>query len=529
MPEPHGPATLVVEGVSKRYGSTLAVNDASFTVGRGELIGIAGHNGAGKSTILKVVNGAVAGDGGSVTVDGVRRAAGTTVAHPERIGVRTVYQELSLCDSLRVEETAAVFDRSAKGFGWRNVAWRNLKAVLDDMFPDHGIRRDARIRDLSLARRQMIECASAMLESSVPPSLVILDEPTSSLDATATATFYAYLKRRAADGLSAIVTTHRLNEMIDNLSRIYVMRDGRVLGEHDARTATKESLVRAMGLAAHQTEHTHSAAAPMDEAAAPTTPRAERSGAAVVDIEQQDAPDGLAVLAIHRGEIVGFAGLEGHGQLEVLETILAASKRSHHGSKGRKRIPAQSVSVVGDAAYVSGDRGVRGIFPQWDGGKNVTFSSLKDLTIAGVIRPGAERRMVRTWWDRLAIKGTAADPITSLSGGTQQKALMARAIAQEADLLLLEDPTRGVDQATKDDVYALLRRQADAGQCVVWYSTENEELRNCDRVFVFQGGTIVATLEDAAPTEDEILALSFASASTDAAQAPGQGAMVGRP
>ena len=527
MPEPQSPETLVVDGVSKRYGSTLAVNDASFTVRRGELIGIAGHNGAGKSTILKVVNGAVAGDGGTVTVDGVTRAASAALAHPERIGVRTVYQELSLCDSLRVEETAAVFDRSAKGFGWRTTAWRNLSTVLDDMFPEHGIRRNDRIRDLSLARRQMIECASAMLESTVAPSLVILDEPTSSLDATATATFYAYLRRRAAGGLSAIVTTHRLNEMIDNLSRIYVMRDGRVLGEHDAATATKESLVRAMGLAAHQAEHAR-AGGEQAEGVAATDTRTDHAGSVVVDIEQYDAPNGLATLAIRTGEIVGFAGLEGHGQLEVLEAILAASRRSRRGSRGRKRIASRSVSVVGDAAYVSGDRGVRGIFSQWDGGKNVTFSSLKDLTVAGVIRPGAERRMVRTWWDGLAIKGAAADPITSLSGGTQQKALMARAIAQEADLLLLEDPTRGVDQATKDDVYALLRRQADAGQCVVWYSTENEELRNCDRVFVFQGGRIIATLDDAAPTEDEILALSFASESANQSRASEQGEMVER-
>ena len=514
MPAAQSPETLIAENISKRYGSTLAVNDASFTVRRGELIGIAGHNGAGKSTILKVVNGAVAGDSGTVTINGVQRPAGTTVAHPERVGVRTVYQELSLCDSLRVEETAAVFDRSATGFGWRASAWRNLAAILDEMFPDHGIRRDAKIRDLSLARRQMIECASAMLESTVSPSLVILDEPTSSLDATSTASFYAYLKRRAADGLSAIVTTHRLNEMIEHLSRIYIMRDGRVLGEQAASEATKESLVRAMGIAAHQADHSEQNRMPTREVSSRTGP----AGAVVVGIEQHGVPAGLTSLEIRSGEIVGFAGLEGHGQLEVLEAILAASSRSRSGSKGRKRTVSETVSVVGDAAYVSGDRGVRGIFPQWDGAKNVTFSSLKSLTVGGVIRSGAERRMVNTWWGDLAIKGRAADPITSLSGGTQQKALMARAIAQDADLLLLEDPTRGVDQATKDDVYALLRRQADAGQCVVWYSTENEELRICDRVFVFQGGKIIATLEDAEPTEDEILALSFASETAGDAQ-----------
>lgn len=509
MPVTQNSETLIVEGVSKRYGSTLAVNEASFTVRRGELVGIAGHNGAGKSTVLKVVNGAVSGDSGSVTICGVQRSARTTVAHPERFGVRTVYQELSLCDSLRVDETAAIFDRSASGPGWRNKAWRNLSVVLDEMFPTNGIRRDAKIRDLSIARRQMIECASAMLDSNVAPTLVIFDEPTSSLDSAATESFYAYLKLRAADGLSAIVTTHRLNEMIENLSRIYVMRDGRVLGEQDATGATKESLVQAMGLAAHQSD----LASEQDhEVASIASTRTTALGRVIVSIEQPGAPDGVASLNIHSGEIIGFAGLEGHGQLEVLEAMLAASSSSAGKARARKRTHhGQAVSVVGDAAYVSGDRGVRGIFPQWDGAKNLTFSSLRRMTVAGLIRPSAERAMVNTWWESLAIKGRPDDPITSLSGGTQQKALMGRAIAKDAGLLLLEDPTRGVDQATKDDVYALLRRQADAGQCVVWYSTENEELRNCDRIFVFQGRKIIATLNDAAPTEDEILALSFAS------------------
>ena len=145
--------------------------------------------------------------------------------------MRTVYQELSLCASLRVDETAAIFDHSARGLSWRGTAWHNLRTVLDEMFPGHGIRKDAKISELSIARRQMIECASTMIDSTVRPALVILDEPTSSLDAASTASFYAYLKKRAAEGVSVIITTHRLHEMIDNLSRIYVMRDGQVLSE----------------------------------------------------------------------------------------------------------------------------------------------------------------------------------------------------------------------------------------------------------------------------------------------------------
>lgn len=519
MSDQSSPDTLVVHGVSKRFGSTLAVDDASIRVGRSELIGIAGHNGAGKSTILKIVNGMIAGDSGSVTVDGVERPAGTTVAHPEKIGVRTVYQELSLCASLRVDETAAVFDHSATGPSWRMTAWRNLKSVLDEMFPDHGIRKDVRIKDLSIARRQMIECASTMVDGTRPASLVILDEPTSSLDASATSSFYAYLRRRTAQGLSAIITTHRLHEMIDNLSRIYVMRDGRVLSEQPASDATKESLVLAMGLPAHESARPAERIRD-DEAVSTVTAEPRTDGEVVIRIEQRHDDRDAEVFEVREGEIIGFAGLEGHGQLTALEALYRASSRGRTAT-GVKRTAHHTMSVKGDGAYVSGDRGVRGIFPIWDVASNISFSALSRITVGGLIKPKAERRMVKEWFDRLGIKGVPEDGIVSLSGGTQQKALMARAMAVESDVLLLEDPTRGVDQATKVEVYDLLHAQARKGQTIVWYSTENEELRNCDRVFVFQVGRIVATIKGEEATEDAIIALSFGGETADAAEGEG--------
>jgi len=506
--------TLVVQGVSKSFGSTQAVDDASFRVGRGELIGIAGHNGAGKSTILKVVNGTIAGDAGTVTVNGTQRPAGTTLAHPEKLGVRTVYQELSLCASLRVDETAAIFDHSARGLSWRRSAWANLRAVLDEMFPDHGIRKEAKIHELSIARRQMIECASTMLASTEPPSLVILDEPTSSLDASATASFYAYLRKRTSEGISAIITTHRLHEMIDNLSRIYVMRDGKVISEQAAAEATKESLVVAMGIAAHESEKVAATEPHL------TTQNAKpaSSGDVIVTITQADDGGEREVFEIRQGEIIGLAGLEGHGQLTALEAIHKAAARKSGGTRAPKHTIHHTVSVVGDAAYVSGDRGVRGIFPIWDVATNISYSSLNNVTTGGLINTRAEKTLVDDWFSRLGIKGSPTDPITSLSGGTQQKALMARAMAVGSDLLLLEDPTRGVDQATKSEVYELLDRQAADGQTIVWYSTENEELRNCDRVFVFRVGKIVATLKGEEASEDAVIALSFGGRDADAAE-----------
>ena len=477
------------------------------------MVGIAGHNGAGKSTLLKVLNGTVAGDAGRVVVGDHDRSATQTVTRPERVGVRTVYQELALAPSLRVDETAAVFDGAARGWRWRSSAWRRLRNVLDEMFPSHGISGAQVIEDLPIAKRQMIECAMTMVEGERSAALVILDEPTSSLDGASTESFYAFLRRRAATGLSVIVTTHRLNEMIDNLDRIYVMRDGRVLGEHAASAATKDSLVTAMGVAAHAQRHDQPAvtsASSQTRATAVENARAAGDGAIVSLRQRAEESDRDEAFDVRMGEIVGFAGLEGHGQVAVLEAV-RRSAASRAARRGRSRSFGDlTASVVGDAAYVSGDRGVRGIFPLWDVRRNISFSALAGpLTSGGIIRTEPETELVDEWYRRLGIKGEPSDGITSLSGGTQQKALMARAMAVHSSVLLLEDPTRGVDQATKGDFYAILREQADKGQTVLWYSTENEELRNCDRVFVFRSGRIAGELAGDDATEDAIIAMSF--------------------
>jgi ribose transport system ATP-binding protein len=483
-------STLVVTGASKRFGTTQAVAGASLAVGRGELVGIAGHNGAGKTTLLNIVTGRVRADAGTVTLRGVTRDAAGRPGDPGASGIRVVHQELSLAPTLRVDEVAAVYDHGVRGLGWRRAGWRRLAAVLDEMFPEHGVRPSQLVQDLSLSRRQMVECACALLPGTEPPALVILDEPTSSLDAVATRSFYAYLRPRADAGLSAIVTTHRLQEMVDHLDRIYIMRDGRVIDEQHSGAASKETLVRAMGVAGHQ------------GAVAAAGPVAAKR-AAGDEVRAEIAADDGSDLRLRAGELVGLAGLEGHGQLALLEA-LASSRRAE------KRTAHQRVKLSGSVAYVSGDRGVRGILRHWSVASNLSVASLRKIARRGLISGAAEQRLVGEWHERLAIKGTAQDPIVSLSGGTQQKVLMARALATDSDVLLLEDPTRGVDQTTKEEFYGLLRGLAEAGKCVIWYSTENEELRRCDRVLVFRSGRIAGVLGGAEATEEEILSHSFA-------------------
>lgn len=490
-----------VEGVSKRFGATQALSGVSLSVMPGELVGLVGHNGAGKSTLLRSLAGLVRPDEGRLEVGGsdIPLSQGLSAKTARDLGIHTVHQELSLCPSLRVDESAGVVLRSVRGVRWRRVAWRQLRDKLEEIFPGNGIRPQQHISELSIARRQMVEVANATLAGEGDMALLILDEPTSSLDADATVSLYRWLRAQRAEGLSAIVTTHRLNEMLTNADRIYVMRDGKVTSEQSTAGLTRERLVGLMG-------------GTLDLEASLSSPKVEEREAvstAAAGTALKVEVDSLTNPHLHdvsikaaNGEIIGLAGLEGHGQAALLDAVFRAAV-SPRTIKGR------SVTVRGKLAYVSGDRGVAGIFRFWSVGENISVSSLRQLSRLGWIVKSAERRLVASWGRKLEIRGLENASILSLSGGNQQKALIARAIATGADIILLDDPTRGVDQSTKEQMYAILREEADAGRCFIWYSTENEEIIRCDRIYVLKDGTVADVLEGDDRQESRIIHASF--------------------
>lgn len=467
----------------------------------GELVGLVGHNGAGKSTFLRSLAGLVRPDEGRLQIGdtAISLSQGLSAKTARDLGIHTVHQELSLCPSLRVDESAGVVLRTVRGVSWRRAAWRQLRDKLEEIFPGNGIRPQQHISELSIARRQMVEVANATLTGDGDMSLLILDEPTSSLDADATVSLYRWLRAQAAEGLSAIVTTHRLNEMLTNTDRIYVMRDGKVTSEQSTTGLTRQHLVGLMGGTA-ELEGSPSSSNDEERAAVITS-----GGAAAVKVDV----DSLTNAHLHevsitaaQGDIIGLAGLEGHGQAALLDAVFRAAISPH-------TVKGHAVTVHGKVAYVSGDRGVAGIFRFWSVGENISISSLRRLSKLGWIVRSAERRLVASWSRKLEIRGLEDASILSLSGGNQQKALIARAIATGADIILLDDPTRGVDQSTKEQMYAILREEADAGQCFIWYSTENEELIRCDRIYVLKDGRVADVLEGDDRQESRIINASF--------------------
>lgn len=464
------------------FGAVKALDGVTLAIRSGECVGLVGHNGAGKSTIVNVINGGLSPHQGSV-VYGEDPRLGHGITAARQSGIRCVFQELSLCPNLTVVENTRVMHKPLSGWGWRRRGADIIGRKLDEIFPGHGIDSGEHVGNLSIAERQMVEIAITFCEIGHPVRLVILDEPTSSLDSRLAGQLLAYVRRFVAAGGSVIFISHILSEILGIADRIIVMKDGRVVTERAASGFSEHSLIEAMGSVVKEHRATRVVAdtgsGPPALSAAPVHGR------------------GLAFEAF-RGEIVGFAGLGGHGQTDMLVRLYL----SLSGDWFAKHDPA--------AMFVAGDRAVNGTFPLWSILKNMSVALLPDLSHRGLLDEASEQALGRSWREKIEIRTPDMDNnILSLSGGNQQKVLFARALASRAPVVLMDDPMRGVDIGTKQEVYGILRTEADQGRTFIWYSTEMDEVCLCDRVYVFNNGAIVAELKGKAVTEENILAASF--------------------
>ena len=482
------PFLLRLHGIAKRYGHTQALDGVDLAIRPAEIVGVVGHNGAGKSTFMRVIAGFTPPDAGDIAVQGWTGEGRYDLARARGLGVRIAFQELSLCSALRVFENAIVAHRALAGRGGRRRAMAAIRSQLDAIFPGHGISAHARIGSLSLAQRQMVEVAQASLASDRAPRLLILDEPTSALGKESADNLFRYLHSAVAGGLSCILITHRITEVLDHVDRVVVMRNGRVVAERPAAELSEEGVIALMG----------ATTVPTARAERASVASAADTVAGVTDLTTNRL-HGVTVRA-RRGEIVGLAGLDGQGQRELLLALW----------RPRGRTGRRAVRVRGRRAFVTGDRQAAGLFPLWPVIHNLSIAALFRIGRYGLVDPRLERGVAGKWIERLAVKGALDTPVMDLSGGTQQKVLVARALAVGADVVLLDDPFRGVDVGTKRDIYRLLRDEAAEGRCFIWFTTENLELKECDRVYVFHTGRVVAELSGAEITEERVIAASFA-------------------
>jgi ribose transport system ATP-binding protein len=313
---------VAARGVRVTFGAVKALDGADLVIHAGECVGLVGHNGAGKSTIVNVINGGLSPHEGSLRYSG-NDVRGISAARAN--GVRCVFQELSLCPNLTVGENARIMHAELKGWNWRGRALALVETQLQDIFPGHAIDCDSTVDDLSIAERQMVEIAISFAGISAPPKLVILDEPTSSLDAGLAAQLMAYIRKFVAAGGSVLLISHILGEILPTSDRIVVMKDGRVVADRAASKFNNRSLVEAMGNVVREQELSRPAVA---KSGAPVLSMPARRG-------RGHGQGNALPFEAYRGEMIGLAGLGGHGQTQALLDLYLARNSNWFPTKKR--------------------------------------------------------------------------------------------------------------------------------------------------------------------------------------------------
>lgn len=484
-------ASLVsLRGICKSYGATRANDGIDLEICGGEVIGLVGGNGAGKSTLMKILCGVVPMTEGEILLDGTTVAAGHSAAAAQAHGIRMVHQELSLCTNLTVAENFFVeVPGAARPLpGWRAPFRARAKAALDAAFPDHGIDPDAEVGSLALGERQMVEIARAAATPGV--RLIILDEPTSALSARRAAQLIDFIRGRAAQGTAFIYISHKLKEITEIATTVALLRNGRLVWNGRAGETSVGHMIDLMGGQDDGMDGEDDGARVV---------RASTAGAASrsAPVMTVGLPWSDSSLALHAGEIVALAGLEGSGQQAFL----------HAAFRGRP-----GVARLARAAFVAGDRQKEGVFPLWDVLSNISTGRWAGRAGVARVDRAADRAAALLPAERLRLDpARLSSPIGELSGGNQQKALVARALVGDAPIILLDDPTRGVDVATKQDFYSLLHDLAAEGRTIVWYTTEDAEIDHAHRALVFAGGRIAADLAGDAITAAALLEAAFSA------------------
>jgi ABC-type sugar transport system ATPase subunit len=490
---------LQMDGVSKRYGGVLALNNVQFDLRYGEVHALVGENGAGKSTLIKVLGGIVPRDGGRIEFLG-REVSFGTPGEAQDAGIAIIHQELSMIPDLTVMENLFMH-RMSKRYGlidWPDMRRRCREALA---LVELDINPGALMKDLPISQRQMIEIARAL---SCNAKLIVMDEPNSSLSDSETERLFRLIGTMKAQGIAIIYVSHKIDEVLTISDRITVFRDGTYVATIPAAGATQDSVIRLM------------VGRELDRSAVPDP---STVGEVLLDVR------GLCGKAFHnvsfdvrRGEVLAFSGLIGAGRSEVMRAVFGADKYSSgdilfEGKRVRFRSPADAIGH--GIAMVQEDRKVLSLFMDQAISHNISMAQLPFMTRSGTIREGKERGLVQQFVRALDIRlASTSHPVSSLSGGNQQKTVLARWLATAPRLLILDEPTHGVDVGAKAEIYALIRALSREGVAIVLISSELPELLAlAHRVVVLCEGRVTGILPRENATEETLM--GYATGVTD--------------
>ncbi len=496
-PVARGADLLVMQGVSKSYHGALAVKAVDFTLRAGEIHALLGENGAGKSTLTKMMCGVTEPTGGSIFLDGQPYVAATPAAAREK-GIVMVFQETSLVPSMTVAQNLYLGDE--KTFNPLRPLYIAAQVFLSSLNFD--VDPWAQVATLGAAKKQMVEIARAVRQNA---RVIIFDEPTATLTPEEKDHFFALVQRLREDGVSIVFISHALEEALNIADRITILRDGELVATGDTSTFNRESIVRAMvGRDLTHKLYDHKDAR-----------KARKRGPAILSVENLSM--GKAVrnnsFTVYSGQVTGVFGLIGSGRTETAKIVAGVLKRNYfyggtvrfQGKPVRYRVPRQA---VGDGiVYVTEDRKLEGFFESMSIGENLQIANLAaNRQAVPILRVGEAKQLYDIWKPQLSIRALSdASKVVELSGGNQQKVVIAKSLLQKPKLVIFDEPTRGVDVGAIAEIHALINKLADAGMAVVVISSYLPEIQNLsDRVLVTRAGKVVAEF-DPGSSEDEIM------------------------
>lgn len=488
-------ALLEVKGISKAFPGVQALNNVNFSLKRGNIHALVGENGAGKSTLIKILSGVHAQDKGEIYIDSERIDIGNP-RHAHKIGIFTIHQELSLAPNMSISENVFLgIDKPVK-FG-SFIEWRDLNRRTSEILKKLGIEIDpnTKIKDLKVGDQQMVEIAKSLVTD---PKILILDEPTSALSAKEIHYLFTVLKRLKAAGYSVIYISHRLEEIFEIADTVTVLRDGEevtttTIDELDEASITRLMTGKDISLIDRKTFRKHY------EAGNTILNVKNLSGAGVHNID----------FMLRKNEILGLAGLMGSGRSEIAKLIFGAYEKESgiielDDSEIRINSPKDALSY--GIAYTTEDRKNEGLLLEQSVKFNITISVLKEIAKLGWI--GAEENKIAN--DAVKSYNIVTSglnrKIKNLSGGNQQKAIIARALACKLKIIVLDEPTKGIDVGAKQEIYNLVKDLADAGMSVIFISSELSEVVDvADRLLLVKDGRITAQMERNEATKDKVL------------------------
>jgi ribose transport system ATP-binding protein len=482
-------------GVSKHFGPTQALRGVDLELRAGEVHALVGENGAGKSTLMKVLNGAERPDTGTMLLDGtLYRPSGPQEAR--RLGVAMIYQELTLAPHLSVEDNVLLgLEPTRWGFlcgreGRRRV--REALAVLEH--PE--VRPDSPVSRLSPALQQLVEIARALL---MDVRVLVLDEPTSSLTQADAQRLFALVRRLRDRGVTVVYISHFLEEVQHVADRVTVLRDGQSVGGGAVRDFPVERIIELMvgrSLTEQFPRVPHTPGEPVLE---------------LRDVEIGQGASGGIDLTLHRGEVLGVAGVVGAGRTELLRAVFGLDSVRRgvvriHAFPSARATPRQRIEQ--GVGMLSEDRKQEGLALMQSIADNLTYSRLRPYRWLSLLNLGRRRRAVAEWLARLRVRAAGPEqPVGELSGGNQQKVALGRLLHQEADVLLLDEPTRGVDVGSKAEIYRLIGELAAQGKAILFVSSYLPELLGvCDRLAVMARGRLSAVRPVHAWTPEQVMA-----------------------